>query len=696
SIVVVENSHRYMEGGLGKKEAIEKGVSEVFLPVTITMICIITAFMPLMLVTGFLGKFIRIIPIVIITCLIASWFIAMFILPAYMDFFLHETNGKEGDKLELSIPMRVFRFIIRIFRRKPGQGSKRMRKAGEAGFQRDEGNNAKGGFAYFQGKYRNLILIFLKYRYITVALLIVAFFITLAVIPVLGFRFITPGGEELIRIKVKFPYSTNLQANLNETRKLEKVVSALHDDEFVGMHTYVGEEYSEIHDPKPGKATYNTTVHIYLTPEQERERTASEISRDMRNRIDTARKKRLISDEMQTRVAVIGYGEKLAVGKPVSVEIRGKDYKIIKQISSEYYTFLSTVEGVRDLSIDLEEGKTEYRYNVNEKMAAMTGISARDIAISLNASFAGAVSTKVNQNEEEVGVRVRFNDNERTHKGSLGEVKVANKSGGLVPLALVTDVKKVKEYSHINRLNSRRLVQVQAEIEDSRITPGKVTDLLQEKFADIEKRYPGYLVACGGEQEYSNKSMAELKVLFIGALLIIFVVLAVYMHSLVMPVVVMIAIPFALIGVVFALAVHGQPMSFFSVLGLFSLAGVIVSNTLVLVQFINKFRDEGLGLKDAIAEGGVVRLRPIILTAGSTVLNLMPVIYGFGGRDYMVAPLALAFGYGLIFATVITLILIPCFYHIAEDLKRLLSRTGVRIGVTISPFIYDNSGAGDN
>lgn len=688
SIVIAENSHRYMERGLGRRAAIEKGVSEVFLPVTITMVCIVTAFMPLMFITGFMGKFIKIIPIVIITCLVSSWFIAMFILPTYMDMFLHEKHRKKKDNGELSVPMRVLEFIISIFSRRSEKDMERMEKTREARLKREDKNFETGGFAYFQRMYKKLVSRSLKHRYITVSILIILFFISLAIIPFLGFRFMPPGGEELIRVKVKLPYDTNLQTNLEEMKKLEKVVSVLHSDELIGIHTYVGEEYSEFHDPKPGKATYNTTIHIYLTPEKDRKRLVSEIDLDIRNRIEAARKKGLISDDTRIKVEVIGYSNKMAVGKPVNVEIRGKDYEIIKKIAAEYFDYLSTIKGLRDISIDLEEGKTEYRYNVDEKMTSMTGISALDVALSLNASFAGAVATKVNQDEEEVGVRVRFNEKERSKRESLHDVKVANRTGGLVPLDLVTNVKTVKEYSQINRLNFKRLVQVQAEIEGSKTTPGEITELLQKKFADIEKRYPGYLVAYGGEQESSDKSMAELQVLFIAALLVIFVVLTVYMRSLVMPVVIMIAIPFALIGVVFAVAIHRQPLSFFCVLGLFSLAGIIVSNTLVLVQFINKFRDEGLGLKEAITEGGVVRLRPIILTAGSIVLELMPVIYGVGGKDYMIAPLALAFGYGLIFATIITLILIPCFYHIAEDMKGRLSKIGARFGVAISPVIY--------
>ena len=181
--------------------------------------------------------------------------------------------------------------------------------------------------------------------------------------------------------------------------------------------------------------------------------------------------------------------------------------------------------------------------------------------------------------------------------------------------------------------------------------------------------------------------MGELKTLFMFALLVIYIILAVFFSSLVLPVIVMIAIPFAWVGIIFALWTHGEPMSFPTTLGFFSLAGVIVSNTLVLVQFINYQREDGHKLKEALVEAGVIRLRPVLLTTGTTVLALFPTIYGLGGMDYFVAPLALAFGYGLIFATFITMVLVPCFYHIAEDLKttasELLSLVGIKMGTQV-------------
>jgi len=676
SIVIAENSHRYMEHGMKRRDAVEKGVSEVFWSVTVTLVCIIAAFMPLLLVSGMIGKFVKPIPIVIISTLLASWFIAMFILPTYLNIFLGETHKKGKDKREMTLPQK---FFVKVF---GNRINKYISKA-----QEEDENLEEGLFGQVQRKYKGFVASALKHRYITVGVLVILFTISLTLVPKIGFKFMTGGGEEQIRISVKLPFETNLESNLSEMKKLEKLIlESVPESELEALHLYVGEENTEIIDPKPGKATYKSTFEIYLVPEKNRKRIAEVINIDLRKRIALAQNDGVLSQDLNIKVENVFKGP--PVGKPVNVEIQGEDFEVIKQIAAEYTSFLPEIKGVRDITIDLESGKTEYQYTVNESMAALTGVSAYDIASAINASFAGAVATNVNQDEEEVGVRVRFEENARQKMSGLRDVKISNMTGGLIPLDTVSDVKIEKGYSQINRLNFKRLVQVQADVDTKIITPVDVTKNLEKKFSDIEKRYPGYIIRYGGEQEDTNESMGELGALFIAALIFIFVVLTVYTRSMLLPLVIMIAIPFALVGVIFALFTHGQPLSFMSTLGLFSLAGIIVSNTLVLVQFINKFRDEGMSLKDALIEGGVVRLRPIILTAGSMVLELLPVMYGFGGKDYLVSPLALAFGYGLIFATFITLVLIPCFYYIAEDAKGFAAGILSNFGVEMSGTIY--------
>jgi multidrug efflux pump subunit AcrB len=688
SIVVAENSHRYMERGLKRSDAIETGISEVFWAVTTTLVCIVSAFMPLLLVSGLIGKFVKPIPTVIIAALVISWIVAMFILPTYLNIFLKESHkhGKGKGDSEETIPMRIAGFFSRLIKRNKCIDNKN-RKTRKNDICKEDTNYEKGGFGRVQKKYKGFVSFALKHRYAVLLLLLCLFVASVLISSKVGFKFMPGGGEEEIRIIAKMPHETNLNADLEEMLKLEKILLTTPKDELIALDAWIGEEWAIAIDPKPGKATYKNTFEMYLSPEKERGRKAEEIARELRSKIAAARESGALSRDMNIKLDCVMMGP--PIGKPVNIEIRGSDYEVIKKIAKEYTDYLSKVKGVRDLSIDLEEGKTEYRYGINSEMAAWSGVSVYDIATTLNASFSGAAATTVNRDQEEQKVRVRFEETARSKMSGLRDVKVTTRTGGLVPLDAVSTVKMEKEYSQINRLNYRRLVQVQADTDAKTITPVEVTKLLENKFTDIENRYPGYLITYGGEQEDTNKSMGELARYFLAAIAIIFVVITVFFRSFTMPIVVMIAIPFALVGVVFAFLIHGQPLSFMSTLGLFSLAGIIVSNTLVLVQFINKFRDEGLGIKEAIAEGGVVRLRPIILTAGSMVLELIPVIYGVGGKDYMVAPLALAFGYGLIFATFITLIIVPCFYHIAEDMKSALSRIAARIGIHISPTIYN-------
>ncbi len=651
-IVVSENSHRYMEYGLPRRQAILKGVSEVFWPATVTLCCITAAFAPLLFLTGIMGKFIMAIPMVLIICLFASWVVAMFIMPTYLNTFAKESLVKR-DELTTEDP-----------------------------------HYEHGLFGRVQRRYKRFLAAAIEHRYLTLLFLVIllAGSLTLIATRQVKFVFMPGGGAEAIVMRTKLPQGTNIDANLRESRKLEQIIMGLPDKELDALHASVGDERSSPLDPKPGQGTHKSTFSISLSKEKDRNRSAEEINADLRVKIAAARKQGTIPEFMDIRSEVSENGP--PVGKPVNIEIRGKDFAVLMEIANQYSSFLKTIKNVYDIAIDFEEGKQEYLHVINDVMAARTHVSAFDAAMALNSAFEGAVATSVHDGKDDIDVRVRFTENARKNRTSLDQVTIGNQMGGVIPLNLVTDIIKRPGYSQINRLDYKRLVQVQANCDQDTITSQEINRLMGEKFSGIEKRYPGYSVAYGGENEDTEKSMGELGILFLFAVIIIFIILAVFLDSLILPVVVMAAIPFAVTGIVLAVWTHRQPLGFMSVLGFFSLAGVIVSNTLVLVQFINNQRETGLSLKESLVEAGVIRLRPILLTSGTTVLGLIPTIYGLGGKDYFVAPLGLAFGYGLVFATFITLVLIPCFYHIAEDLKGGASRLLALAGISMRSEIF--------
>lgn len=646
SIVVAENSFRHMEDGWDKITAVEKGTAEVFWPVTVTLLTTSAAFAPLLFMTGLVGKFIYAIPVVIMLSLSASWFAAMFILPNHLETFL-KVKTKKKDVT---------------------------------------GEKKRDWFDGVQSGYRKFLGLVVKGRYITLVVLIALFFSAIFVSgKFLGFVFFPEGGGETILIRSKMPIGTTLKANLREMKQLENMILETDKKLLESVQTRVGVEIANLSDPAPSEATHRGTFIMNLTPENDRKTTAAEIRDQLRERAEEAKENGTLDKHLFLDFQVDAAGP--PVGMPINVEIRGDDINMLKKISQEYMDYLGGVKGVFDITSSLEDGKEEFRYRIDEVKAARAKVSVLDVAQALNSSFEGAVATTIRQDEDEIDVRVRFPEWARQQRRSLSEVKVKNQDGGLVPLSLVASYVKEPGYAMINRLDFKRIGTVKANIDTKVITSVEANKDLAEHFKQIEKRYPGYTVNYGGEEEDRQKSMSNLGVLFLFAMFIIYLILSSFFKSLMTPVVVMSAIPFALVGVVFALLAHGQPMSFMSTLGIVSLAGVIVSNTLVLVEFINNLRKEGYSLFDSLVEGGALRLRPVILTSGTTVLGLFPTIYGLGGKDAFVAPLALSFGYGLIFATFITLVLIPVFYHIAEDFQGLSSAILKRFGIKMNPTL---------
>ncbi|MFC1670654.1 efflux RND transporter permease subunit [Spirochaetota bacterium] len=343
SIVVSENSFRYMEEGMDKGKAIVKGVSEIFWPVTVTFFCISAAFIPLLFLSGIMGKFIMGIPIVLIICLAASWFIAMFILPTQLNIFAKVKKPKKG-----------------------------------SGKNKNDASS-RGLFGKVQVRYKSLLKIALKFRYITLLILVVLFIGSMALMSTIGFVFSPGGGAEILQIKTRLPQGTNLDANLREIRKIEKIVLKLPKSELMDLHSRAGVETSFGLDPKPGEGTHKSTVHIYLTPHKSRKRNATAILTQIRKEVLGIQKKGLLSKKMTFEFQEDEMGP--PVGKPVNVEIRGKDYVTLKKIAQEYMDYLKTIKGVTDISMDFEEGKTEYRYFIKEVMASQAKVSVMDIAL---------------------------------------------------------------------------------------------------------------------------------------------------------------------------------------------------------------------------------------------------------------------------------------------------------------------------
>lgn len=357
----------------------------------------------------------------------------------------------------------------------------------------------------------------------------------------------------------------------------------------------------------------------------------------------------------------------------MSVTIRGDNFEDLKKISSMYQEFLNTIHGVKDVKDDFEEGKSEIRVVVNEKTAAIAGISVFDVASTVRSYFEGTVATTIRKSDEEIDIRVKFPDNLRNNLESFKYVPIPNRMGNLIPLNLVAKFESGKGVSVINRHNWKRAITVTADLDEhvKGISSVSVNLMLGEKFADITTQYPGITVDYLGEFKDTQESMQNLVRSFIIAVIVIYFILVALFGSLLHPFVIISVIPMTLMGVIWTFYFHGIPFSFLGLMGVVGLAGVVVNDSIVFVDFIKKNRMKGMNSLEASIDTGGKRLRAVFLTTATTFLGLIPTAYGWGGFDPFLKPMAVAMSWGLLFGTLITLLGTPLIYNLFSDLRKL-------------------------
>ena len=298
-----------------------------------------------------------------------------------------------------------------------------------------------------------------------------------------------------------------------------------------------------------------------------------------------------------------------------------------------------------------------------------------DIARNVRLAFDGEVVTSVRYGDEDVDFRVLFEDTARSSLESLADLVIPNARGEFVRLEEVAEFSIDTGPSNMYHFDNERAITITGDVVKDIITPLNATEQALAGI-DIDDDWPGMRIEVGGEAEESSESMGSLIVAFVAAAVGIYLLLLLLFNSLSQPVLVMVAIPFGLVGVIFAFALHQQAFGFLAMLGVVGLTGILVNDSLILVNLVNRMKitSPDMAYRDRIVAATKTRLRPIVLTSITTVAGLLPMAYGLGGSDPFSAPMALAMGYGILFATPITLVLIPCLLAVMEDGSELAGR----------------------
>jgi multidrug efflux pump subunit AcrB len=363
------------------------------------------------------------------------------------------------------------------------------------------------------------------------------------------------------------------------------------------------------------------------------------------------------------------------VGRPISIQIVGWNDVHRSQVADTLVAFLNGIEGVKDVQRDDKKGKAQVEIKVNHDRLARVGLTVADIAQNVRIAYDGEVVTSVRYGDEDVGFRVLLEEETRKKLDYIKELPIPNRQGRLIPLKEVAWLETGPGPADYRHYKGERALTVEADVDQSITTPLDVTDAVFEHF-DLDKEWPGTRFVLGGEVMETEESMAGLMKTFAIAAVAIYFLLVLLFNSFTQPFTVMVAIPFGLVGVIIAFVLHGEPMSFVGMLGVIGLAGVVVNDSLVLVNHINQLRRENpdKSVRSLVSQGTADRLRPVILTTLTTVAALIPLAYGFGGTDPFMRSAALALGYGLLFATPLTLALVPSLYLVRYDIGRGLGK----------------------
>jgi multidrug efflux pump subunit AcrB len=620
-IIISENIYRRREMGDSPVEAAVNGTNEVFFPVLTTILTTFLAFAPMFFMKGMMGKFVFVIPLTISLALFISLFEAVFALPSHL-----------------------------------AKGMERSRK----GAQRE---SVRKWFEALKTFYAKVAFRLLKVRYLLVVLFIAAMVLAFMYAQKnLNFIMFPTKGADRFAVGVEMSTGTSLQATAEKIQELEGFINEL---PIVELDTYISRIGVSLSGGDGENFGYTL---IGLTPFSERERTVDEIIEWLRPRIEA------IEGVEKTTFIVDAGGP--PVGKPISIRVTGNDNQKRRQTTAEIMEYLATIDGVKDIDSNEKLGKEQIEIKIDYNRLARLGLTVADVAQNVRIAYDGQVVTSMRDGDEDVNFRVQMQERARRDVNYLYNLSIPNAQNRLIKLREVARLETTPGPNALYHFDGERTATVEADVDQDIITPLGATTLMMTHFSDAEDRWPGIRLGVGGEAEESQSSIVELMTAFAIALVGIYFLLVLLFNSYTQPFLVLVSVPFGIIGVIIAFGLHGESLSFLGVMGVIGMIGVVVNDSLVLVNHLNNLRkwNPDWSIRKLVSEGTSHRLRAILLTTLTTVAGLLPLAYGLGGTDLYMQPMALALGYGILFATPLTLVLVPSLYMIGADIGGLFRR----------------------
>ena len=652
AIVVGENIYEYRQRGMDLMEAAVRGAREVLVPVTFSIVTNIVAFLPLCFIPGVMGKIWRVIPFVVITVFSISWVEALLILPCHL-----------------------------------AHGRKRSSRPGLLG--RLEEAFGRGLRWVVTHLYMPFLDLCIRFRVVTVAVGAAALIVVLGYVASgrIGVILMPRVESDVSVVTATLPYGSPVSRARQVCRKLiaaaQETAAANGGTELVeGIFALIDE--SGAGSTQTGRMGRNSVeVTVYLTDPDVRPISTAELTELWRERVGPIPGLESLRFESDRG----GPGR----GAALTIELSHRDIDVLDRASESLAGMLADFSNVKDIDDGYTPGKRQLDYSLTEEGHSL-GLTQRMLARHLRNAFYGAEAIRQQRGRNEVKVKVRLPRAQRIRQYDLERLLIRTPRGTDVPLAQVAEVKRGRSYTTINRRNGRRTVTVTANVEPISQTSQVQATLNAEILPQLAKDFPGLSYAWEGRQQDMMESATSLFSGLFLALFAIYALLAIPFGSYYQPLIVMIAIPFGIVGAVLGHIIMGYSVSLMSMMGIVALSGVVVNDSLVLIDYANRQRRDGASAFDAIHQAGGRRFRPILLTTLTTFGGLSPMIFETSRQARFMIPMAISLGFGILFATTITLILVPCLYMMANDVWRLVQRIASIVSLGDEPVEQASAG----
>jgi multidrug efflux pump subunit AcrB len=643
AIVVGENVYEQRQSGKPYLQAAVDGTIEVAQPVIFAVLTSVTAFIPLLFTSGIMGKFILVIPAIVITVLLVSLVECLFILPA------HLALGQPK-----KAPGRVLGSLERN-RRRFGRLLQRV----------------------IDGPYRRTLALCLEYRYTTVALACAV--LLLAGVGLVGggivkFRFMPDVDADVIQVALELAPGSPVTMT---TQVQEQVVNAglaviadydrgRPQGDSLLRHVFANVGTS-LADRGPAGAFSSSggnlaSISMFLTPSELRGVPASEIASRWREQVGE-----IVGVETLTFTSNL-----IHLGANIDVQLAHEDFSILDEAAERLKEIIATYPGTGDITDNYTLGKREVKVRLKAE-ARTLGITEEELGRQLRGAFYGSEALRLQRGRNEVKVLVRYPEESRQSFWDLESMRIRVPGGGEIPLDRAASLVESRGFSKINRTDRKRVINVTATV-DSHVANAEeiLAEINATALPKLMADYPGLSYDLEGEDKNRRESMASMFTGFKLVLVVIFALLAIPFRSYSQPLLIMVAIPFGIVGAILGHFFMGYDLSILSMFGIVALTGVVVNDSLLLIDYINRGVRQGKSLAESVAEAGKRRFRPILLTSLTTFFGLMPMILETSVQAQFLVPMAISLAFGILFATGITLLLIPSLYLVLEDVRLLI------------------------